>query len=39
VAAIYQKALAFFLLLLLGGTLLYAVITRIIVPLRKPPKN
>jgi hypothetical protein len=39
VAAIYEKALAFFLLLLLGGTLLYAVITRIIVPIRKPPKN
>jgi len=39
VDAIYEKVLAFFLLLLLGGTLLYAVITRIIVPIRKPPKN
>jgi hypothetical protein len=39
VAAIYEKILAFFLLLLLGGTLLYAVITRIIVPLLNPPKN
>jgi hypothetical protein len=35
----YEKLLALFLLLLLGGTLLYAVITRVIVPLRKPPKN
>ncbi len=35
----YEKLLAFFLLLLLGGTVLYAVITRIVVPLRMPPKN
>jgi hypothetical protein len=35
----YEKVLAYLLLLLLGGTLLYAVITRIVVPLRQPPKN
>lgn len=35
----YEKLLAFFLLLLLGGTVLYAVIARIIIPLRMPPKN
>lgn len=35
----FENALAVLLFLLLAGTLLYTVITRIIVPLRKPPKN
>ena len=34
-----EKVLALMLLLLLGGTILHSVITRVIAPLRKPPKN
>lgn len=34
-----EKVLAVMLLLLLGGTMLHAVITQIVVPLSKPPKN
>lgn len=35
----FEKTLAVLLLLLLGSTMLYTVITRVIAPLRKPPKN
>lgn len=32
------KAIAAFLLLILGGTLLYIFFTNVVVPLRRPPK-
>lgn len=35
----FEKALAVMLLILLAGAVLHAVITRIVVPLCKPPKN
>jgi hypothetical protein len=35
----FEKVLAFLLLLLLGGTILHTLVTRVIIPLGKPPKN